>query len=82
MASNRADEYDREDTTTDDLPQGGDTVDNSYATSGSANESIPVVKDDAPVDQPNDGLNPDSDEALGIAPGPFYLDTLSDLNCL
>lgn len=41
-------------------------VDNSYATAG--NEPVPVLKDEAPVEQPNDRRNPDSDAALGKSP--------------
>jgi hypothetical protein len=32
MATNANSEYNKQDTKTDDIPQGGDTVDNSYAT--------------------------------------------------
>lgn len=64
---------------TDDVPQGGDTIDNSYATKGS--DAIPVVKDEAPVEQPNDARNPDSDGALGtplLSPitSPLHRDTV------
>jgi hypothetical protein len=72
MATNALNEYDKADTTTDDIPQGGDTVDNSYATS--RNEPVPVLTDDTPVEQPNDTRDPDSDKALGeylfILPSP------------
>jgi len=61
MSTNAGDEYDKADTVTDDIPQGGDTVDNSYAEN---HGSIPVVKDEMPVEQPNDARNPDSDAAL------------------
>jgi len=58
-------EYDKQDTiTTDDRPQGGDTVDNTYA-SRPDQKHIPVIKDETPVEQPNDAVNPDSDEMLG-----------------
>jgi hypothetical protein len=63
MSTNANSEYDKADTTTDDIPQGGDTVDNSYATKGS--EPVPVLKDETPVEQPNDEIDPDSDKALG-----------------
>ena len=48
-----------------DLPAsgGGDTIDNSYASS--KNEPVPVLKDEEPVEQPNDAIDPDSDKALG-----------------
>ncbi|PQE04388.1 histone chaperone CHZ domain-containing protein [Rutstroemia sp. NJR-2017a BVV2] len=62
MATNALNEYDKADTTTDDIPQGGDTVDNSYATS--KNEAVPVLTDETPVEQPNDTRDPDSDKAL------------------
>jgi hypothetical protein len=65
MATNALNEYDKVDTVTDDIPQGGDTVDNSYATGPDANAGVPVVKDETPVEQPNDARNPDSDAALG-----------------
>jgi hypothetical protein len=63
--SNAHGEYDKQDTTTtDDRPQGGDTVDDTYA-SRPDQKHIPVIKDETPVEQPNDALNPDSDEGLG-----------------
>lgn len=46
-----------------DIPQGGDTVDNSYASS--KDEPVPVLKDEEPVEQPNDEMDPDSDKMLG-----------------
>lgn len=46
-----------------DIPQGGDTVDNSYASS--KNEPVAVLKDEEPVEQPNDAIDPDSDKMLG-----------------
>jgi hypothetical protein len=64
--SNAYGEYNKQDTTTDDIPQGGDTIDNSYVT-GSGQNQIPVLKDETPVEQPNDLRNPDSDKALGIS---------------
>jgi hypothetical protein len=63
MATNANAAFDKQNSETDDIPQGGDTVDNSYATTGS--EPVPVVKDEVPVEQPNDQRNPDSDAALG-----------------
>jgi len=62
MATNANAEFSNQNTDTDDMPQGGDTVDNSYATS--RNEPVPVLKDETGVEQPNDARNPDSDEAL------------------
>jgi hypothetical protein len=64
MSTNANTEFDKQNTETDDIPQGGDTVDNSYATNDRA---VPVVKDEVPVEQPNDARNPDSDEALGTS---------------
>ncbi|KAJ9616181.1 uncharacterized protein PV06_11461 [Exophiala oligosperma] len=63
MATNANQEFSKQDTTTDDIPQGGDTVDNSYA-SRPGQISIPVLRDETPVEQPNDAHNPDSDQAL------------------
>jgi len=60
--TNANEEFDKQDTTTLDIPQGADTVDNSYATS--AAEPFPVIKDEERVEQPNDERDPDSDEAL------------------
>jgi hypothetical protein len=48
-----------------DIPQGGDTVDNSYA--GKDGGPVPVLKDEEPVEQP-DERDPDSDKALGKHP--------------
>jgi len=62
MATNANAEFSNQNTETDDITQGGDTVDNSYVTGG--NESVPVLKDEAGVEQPNDTRNPDSDKAL------------------
>ena len=62
MSTNANAEFDKQNTETDDVVQGGDTVDNSYASGG--NEPVPVMKDEEPVEQPNDRRNPDSDEAL------------------
>jgi hypothetical protein len=66
MATNADLEFDKQNTETDDIVQGGDTVDNSYASS--RNEPVPVLKDEVPVEQPNDTRNPDSDKALGEYP--------------
>jgi aspartate-semialdehyde dehydrogenase len=63
MSTNANSEFNKQDTETDDVVQGGDTIDNSYATG--RNEPVPVVKDEVPVEQPNDKRNPDSDAALG-----------------
>ena len=63
MSTNANSEFSNQNTETDDVVQGGDTVDNSYASRG--NEPVPVMKDEQPVEQPNDRRNPDSDEALG-----------------
>jgi hypothetical protein len=65
MATNANNEYDKANTVTDDIPQGGDTIDNSYATGSNAKGGVPVLKDETPVEQPNDARNPDSDQALG-----------------
>lgn len=69
MSTNADAAFDKQNSETDDIPQGGDTVDNSYATNDTV---VPVVKDEVAVEQPNDGRNPDSDEALGI----LFLETL------
>lgn len=63
MSTNANSEFSNQNTETDDVVQGDDTVDNSYASRG--NEPVPVIKDEKPVGQPNDRRNPDSDEALG-----------------
>jgi hypothetical protein len=63
MSTNANSEFNKQNTKTDDVVQGGDTIDNSYASGG--NEPVPVLKDEVPVEQPNDKRNPDSDEALG-----------------
>jgi len=62
MSTNANSEFVNQNTETDDVVQGGDTVDNSYATG--SNEPVAVMKDEEPVEQPNDRRNPDSDEAL------------------
>jgi hypothetical protein len=64
MATNADAEFNKQNTDTDDIPQGGDTVDNSYA-SRPDQKQVPVVKDESPVEQPNDARDPDSNEALG-----------------
>jgi hypothetical protein len=64
MATNADAEFNKQNTNTDDIPQGGDTVDNSYA-SRPGQKQVPVVKDETPVEQPNDARDPDSNEALG-----------------
>jgi len=61
--SNADEEFDKQNTVTDDIPQGGDTIDNSYA-GRSDGLPVPVVKDETPVEQPNDEIAPDSDKAL------------------
>lgn len=66
MSTNADKPYDKFDTETDDIPQGGDTVDNSYAMSDNGSGPIPVIKDEQRVEQPNDRRNPDSDRALGV----------------
>jgi hypothetical protein len=63
MSTNANSEFKKQNTETDDVVQGGDTIDNSYASGG--NEPVPVLKDKVPIEQPNDERNPDSDEALG-----------------
>jgi hypothetical protein len=50
-------EYAQLDTTTDDIPQGADTVDNTYSTRA-GQRHVPVVKDETPVEQPNDKGQP------------------------
>jgi hypothetical protein len=63
--SNASPKFDKEDSiATDDLPQGSDTVDDRYASS--PNEEVPVLKDEDPVEQPNDAEDPDSDGVLGM----------------
>ena len=55
-----------------DIPQGGDTIDNSYASF--KNEPVPVLKDEEPVEQPNDAMDPDSDKMLGKLSRILFLD--------
>ncbi|KAH8744566.1 hypothetical protein F5883DRAFT_589552 [Diaporthe sp. PMI_573] len=62
MSTNANKEFNNADTVTDDIPQGGDTVDNSFTTSGKT--AVPVIADETTVEQPNDARNPDSDAAL------------------
>jgi len=62
MSTNADSEFNQQNTETDDVVQGSDTVDNSYASGD--NEPVPVLKDEVPVEQPNDERNPDSNEAL------------------
>jgi hypothetical protein len=57
MSINANAEYNKQNTKTDDVVQGGDTVNNSYTSSSNEPE--------VPVEQPNDKRNPDSDETLG-----------------
>jgi hypothetical protein len=64
IATNVDAEFNKQNTTADDIPQGGDTVDNSYA-SRPDQKQIPVLKDETPVEEPNDARNPNSDVALG-----------------
>jgi hypothetical protein len=64
--SNASQEFNSQDTVTDDILQGGDTIDNSY-TSRSGQTHVPVVKDETPVEQPNDRVNPDLDEMLSMS---------------
>ena len=64
MSTNANNEFDKQNTETDDIPQGGDTVDNSYATDPGDNH-VPVLTDETPVEQPNDTIDPDSDKMLG-----------------
>ena len=40
------------------------TLDNFYANISGRNGPVPVVKDETPVEQPNNARNPDSDAAL------------------
>jgi hypothetical protein len=63
--SNARAKFDKQDSIiTDDLPQGSDTVDDRYTSR--ADEEVPVLKDEDPVEQPNDAEDPDSDETLGM----------------
>jgi hypothetical protein len=64
MSTNANKEFSNADTITDDLPEGSDTIDNTYA-SRPGQTPVPVVKDETPVEQPNNAMNPDSDEMLG-----------------
>jgi hypothetical protein len=64
--SNVGREYDKQDSTTsDDLPGGSDAVDDTYAT-GPNQTKVPVLKDEDPVELPNDEVAPDSDEVFGM----------------
>jgi hypothetical protein len=64
--SNARRESDKQDSTTnDDLPEGSDTVDNTYATGPNQTE-VPVLKDETPVERQSDEVDPDSDEVLGM----------------
>ena len=56
--------FSKQDSGTDDSPEGGDTIDNSYA-STSSKDPVPVLKDETPVEQPNETLDPNSDKMLG-----------------
>jgi len=62
MTTNANSEFSNQNTETDDIPQGGDTVDDSYVSTDDG--PLPVVKDETPVEQPNDARDPDSDKAL------------------
>ncbi|CAI4212822.1 unnamed protein product [Parascedosporium putredinis] len=56
-----------DDVASDDLPQGapdGQVSDNSYARPGGRNEPIPVVKDEASIEDPINESNADSDQQL------------------
>ena len=59
------DKYEQEnDMTSGDVPA-GDPVDNDYKSRPGQSE-IPVVGDDAPVEEPSGTAEPDSDETLRI----------------
>jgi hypothetical protein len=51
-----------------DAPE-GQVTDNSYATEKVEKDTIPVLKDDEPVEDPIDSKTADSDKALGEIPG-------------
>jgi hypothetical protein len=59
------DEFRAQDTNTDDVVQGSDTIDNDYA-SRTGQSEIPVVKDETAIEQPL-GSDPGSDQALGMS---------------
>jgi hypothetical protein len=52
--------------TNDDLPEGSDAADDSYA-SHPDETPVPVIPDEALIEQPNLATNPDSDEKLGMS---------------
>jgi hypothetical protein len=47
-------EFDKQNTETDDVPQGGDTVEDSYATN---DREVPEVENELPLEQPDDAQN-------------------------
>lgn len=63
MSNARAD-YEEEETTACDFPEGSNTIDDRYV-APSDREGIPVIPDEAPVEQPTEEVDPDSDEMLG-----------------
>ena len=65
MSTNANREFREQVTVAVSIPQGIDTIDNRYATS-TGESTIPVGKDETPVEQPNDSINPDSNEMLSI----------------
>jgi hypothetical protein len=65
MATNANSEFDKQDSVTDDPPQGSDTIDDTYASS-SDDSLIPVLKDEQPVEQPCDMINADSNKMIRI----------------
>ncbi len=63
--SNANEEFDKQDSTTNDvLPEGSDTIDDSYVSDDG--DEIPVIPDEEPVEQPNLVSNPDSKERIGM----------------
>jgi len=66
--SNANQEFDKQDSVSDDVPEGSDTVDDTYI-SRPNDTPAPVVPDETPVEQPyfEDRGDPDSDEALGTS---------------
>lgn len=68
MSTNANQEFSNANTATnDDLPEGSDTTDDSYA-SRLDKTPVPVIPDETSVEQPNDAKNPNSKETLGMFP--------------
>lgn len=66
MSTNTNQEFSNANTLTDDLTEGSDTIDNSFA-SRPGPTPVPIVGDETPIEQPNDDINPDSREMLGMS---------------